>query len=122
MISFLSRERKSLDVIHKYLSYHHSDCQLIEKRFYAFLRMKKERVGNYITMSILREFLEVEPQQSFYPVEEQRFYLKLIRVVFMYYINSVSPVCSLTSTRIQKDYKIEHIRVQRQIIRFLRTG
>ena len=49
--------------------------------------MKKDKMGNYVTLVSLKEFLSVEPEKSsLYSVNEQFFYLKLVRVVFKFYL------------------------------------
>ena len=76
--------------------------------------MKKEKVGNYVSLNLLKTFLGVEPEKSsLFSINEQVFYLKLVRVVLRYYIQNMSPVCSLSSTRIHSEQKIDHIKVQR---------
>lgn len=76
--------------------------------------MKKERVGNYVTISILKNFLGVEPEKrELYSISEQTLFLRIVRVLFRYYLHHISCLCSLTSNRIQSEQKIEHVRVQR---------
>jgi hypothetical protein len=114
MLSFLTREKKSHEIIQKFIAKGNLKIAFNEKRFYAFLKMKKERVGNYVTLTSLKTFLGVEPEKAdLYPVGEQQEYLRIIRVMFEFYLKHISILCSLTSNRIQSDQKVEHVRVQR---------
>lgn len=61
MLSFLTREKKSHEIIQKFIEKGNIKIIFNEKKFYAFLKMKKEKVGNYVTLSILKNFLGVEP-------------------------------------------------------------
>ena len=102
MLSFLAREKKSQEIIKRYIEKGGFSFNFNEKRFYAFLKMKKEKVGNYVTLSILKDFLGVEPDKiELYSISEQTFFLKVVRVLFKYYLDSNSLLCSLTSNRIQ---------------------
>lgn len=59
MLSFLTRERKSHEIIEKVVTLSSLKSTFNEKRFFAFLKMKKEKVGNYVTLNILKNFLGV---------------------------------------------------------------
>ena len=61
MLSFLTREKKSQEIIHRFVEQIGCGGNFNERRFYAFLKMKKEKIGNYVTLTILKDFLGVEP-------------------------------------------------------------
>ena len=49
--------------------------------------MKKDNIENYVTLASLRSFLSVDSKKNeLYSLDEQLFYLKLVRVVFKYYL------------------------------------
>ncbi len=64
MLSFLTWERRSQEVMEKCLKRMGWKASFNEKNFFAFLRMKKEKVGNYVTLPVLKQFLGVEPEKA----------------------------------------------------------
>ena len=122
MLSFLTRERKSQEIVEKYVQLK-GVAHFSEKKFYAFLKMKKERIGNYVTLPVLKEFLGVEPEKAdLHKLGEQELYLELVRVLLRHYLNHVSTLCSLTSNRIRPEQKLEHVKVQRELLLCLQAG
>lgn len=69
---------------------------------------------------MLLSFLKIEKSDIFaFSEQEQHFYLKLVRILFAHFLKNVAALCSLSSNRIKKEQKKEHLKTQRLLLLIL---
>jgi len=64
----------------------------------------------------------VEWDSQIFPPEEQMIYNKICRTVIMYYLKYEVICVIMSSKRMHKDKKSEHLKVNRKIEAFIRAG
>lgn len=86
------------------------------KRFYLYQGLLKNRLGHYSNEKSLKVVNELyEPRCENWSEQEQRYYNKLCRVLIHHFLREDSIFIILTSKRMKKEKKRDHLLARRQI-------
>ena len=116
VLSFLQKKTKSMPYVQKiFAKYEHCETCTIG-RFYLYQLKFREKINHYVnedTLNILNVLHEAECEV--YSEEEQRFYLKVCRVIVHHFLNNESAILTLTSKRMNTNKKQDHLKAKRHI-------
>lgn len=76
--------------------------------------MLRGRVNNYVNETAMQDLLH-EGVLAFeeYDCQEQRFYCKVSRVMTRHYLRTEAMLLTLTSKKVRKENRLDHLTVQR---------
>jgi len=116
IFSFIQKAAKSGPLLEKlFLKFPHS-AAFTPKRYYQYQMLLKNKLGHYANEKSLKLVTELyEPKCENWPEEEQRYYNKISRVLIRHFLYEDSIFIILTSKRMKKEKKCDHLRARRQI-------
>jgi hypothetical protein len=95
--------------------YPHPEAYSI-KRFYLYQALLKNRLGHYSNERSLKIVNELyEPKCENWSEQEQRFYNKICRILIHHFLHEDSVFIILTSRRMKREKKSDHLRARREI-------
>lgn len=88
-----------------------------KKKFYSYQNYVKEKLANckYNTM-VESVASHIDPTSTVFSLEEQNFYNKISRILILNFLREGALLNVLSSTKITKTKKDEHLKIQRFII------
>lgn len=87
-------------------------------RFYLYQGILKGRLGHYANEKSLKLVNELyEAKCESWPEHEQRYYNKLCRVLIRHFLYEDSVFIILTSKRMKREKKLDHLRARRAVAR-----
>ena len=86
------------------------------KRFYNYQSLLKNRLGHYSNEKSLKIVMELyDLKCETWTEQEQRYYNKICRILVHHFLHEDSIFIILTSRRMKKEKKSDHLRARRQI-------
>ena len=86
------------------------------KRYFQYQKLLKNKLGHYAnekSLKLVTELYELKCEN--WSEEEQRYYNKISRVLIRHFLYEDSVFIILTSKRMKKEKKGDHLRARRQI-------
>jgi hypothetical protein len=116
IFSFIQKCNKSGYLLDRLLLRLPHAPQFSAKRYYLYQRLLRNKLSHYTNENSLRIVNELyEPKCESWPEQEQRFYNKLSRILIRHFLYEDSIFIILTSKRMKREKKGEHLRVRRTI-------
>lgn len=116
VFSFVQKISKSGYLTSKLFEKYDHPEEFTIRRFYLYQSLLKNRLGHYSNEKSLRIVNELyDPKCENWSEQEQRFYNKICRILIHHFLHEDSIFIILTSKRMRKAKKSDHLRARRAI-------
>ena len=116
IFSFVQKQTKSGYLVEQlFRKYAHPE-EYTTKRFYHYQALLKNRLGHYSNEKSLKVVTELyDSKCETWKEQEQRFYNKICRILIHHFLHEDSVFIILTSRRMKKEKKSDHLKARREI-------
>jgi hypothetical protein len=116
VFSFVQKQNKSGYLTTRLFQKYDHPEQFTVKRFYFYQSLLRNRLGHYSNERSLKIVNELyDPKCENWSEQEQRFYNKICRILIHHFLHEDSIFIILTSKRMKKEKKSDHLRARRAI-------
>ena len=118
IFSFVQKQNKSGYLTERLFKKYPSRPEFTIKRFYHYQSLLKNRLGHYSNERSLKVVTELyDPKCSTWSEQEQRYYNKICRILIYHFLHEDSIFIILTSRRMKREKKSDHLSARREIAR-----
>lgn len=118
VLSYIRRINKSGRVVTSILEKFSNEKKLYsQKKFFSYHAYIKERTANIRYNDIIEGILNhFDPCSTVFTAQEQMFYNKVTRILILHFLREGALLNVLSSTKITRTKKDEHLKIQRMLI------
>ena len=122
VLSYIRRINKSGRVVTSILEKFPNERGVYsQKKFFSYQAYMKERMGNIRYNDILEGILShFDPCSTVFSPQEQMFYNKVTRILILHFLREGALLNVLSSTKITRTKKDEHLKIQRMLMEKIR--
>ena len=123
LLSYIRRINKSGHIVQKIIDRLDQGKSYTAKKFYSYQAYLKEQVPFHKTKHTLKRITEYQDSNfRIFSAEEQRFYNKVCRILIAAFLNDAYLPNLLTSRKIHKTSKAEHLKIRKFLLLKLRVA
>jgi hypothetical protein len=121
LLSYVRRVNKSGRMVEKIIKKLDEGKIYTSKKFYSYQAYLKEQIPFHKTKHTLKEITEYQDcNYRIFSGEEQRFYNKVCRILISGFLKDAYLPTLLTSSKIHKTSKLEHLKIRKFLLLKLR--